>query len=82
MKSKKQAVQEKRQRARMTARLAWGGALLVVLSLAGYLVWTALRPQPGAIRLDGAEATAQVSFAIAPQADIQSARLIFRHERE
>ncbi len=39
----------------------------------------ALRPQPGAIRLDGAEATAQVSFAIAPQADIQSARLIFRH---
>lgn len=47
MKSKKQAMQEKRQRARMTARLAWGGALLVVLSLVGYLVWSATRPQPG-----------------------------------
>lgn len=39
----------------------------------------ALRPQPGAIRLDGARATEQVSFSVAPQADIQSARLIFRH---
>jgi len=39
----------------------------------------ALRPEPGAIRLYGAKATEQVSFAIAPQADIQSARLIVRH---
>lgn len=39
----------------------------------------ALRPQTGAIRLDGTRATEQVSFAVAPQADIQSARLVFRH---
>ncbi|MFN7163516.1 MAG: cellulose biosynthesis cyclic di-GMP-binding regulatory protein BcsB [Hyphomonas sp.] len=39
----------------------------------------ALRPQPGSIRLDGAKATEQVAFAIAPQADIKSARLILRH---
>ena len=39
----------------------------------------ALRPESGAIRLDGAKDTEQVSFAIAPQADIQSARLILRH---
>ncbi len=39
----------------------------------------ALRAQPGAIRLDGAQASDRVSFAIAPQADIQSARLIVRH---
>lgn len=39
----------------------------------------ALRPQSGSIRLDGAKATEQVSFAIAPQADVQSARLVFRH---
>ncbi|WP_430403252.1 cellulose biosynthesis cyclic di-GMP-binding regulatory protein BcsB [Hyphomonas sp.] len=39
----------------------------------------ALRPQQGAIRLNGAKATETISFAVAPQADIQSARLILRH---
>ena len=39
----------------------------------------ALRAEPGAIRLDGAKASEQVAFAIAPQANIQSARLIVRH---
>lgn len=39
----------------------------------------ALRPEQGAIRLNGAKATESVSFAVAPQADIQSARLILRH---
>lgn len=39
----------------------------------------ALRPEPGAIRLNGATATEVISFAVAPQADVQSARLILRH---
>jgi hypothetical protein len=39
----------------------------------------ALRPEQGAIRLNGAKATEEVSFAVAPQANIQSARLILRH---
>lgn len=39
----------------------------------------ALRAEPGAIRLYGAKASEHVSFAIAPQANTQSARLIVRH---
>jgi len=39
----------------------------------------ALRSKQGAIRLYGAKATEDVSFAIAPQANVQSARLILRH---
>lgn len=39
----------------------------------------ALREQQGAIRLSGAKASEEISFAIAPQADIQSASLILRH---
>ena len=39
----------------------------------------ALRSEQGSIRLNGAKATEAVSFAVAPQADIQSARLILRH---
>lgn len=39
----------------------------------------ALRAQPGSMRLDGARVGEEVSFAVAPQADIQSARIILRH---
>jgi len=39
----------------------------------------ALRAQQGSIRLNGARATEEISFAIAPQADVQSARFILRH---
>ena len=39
----------------------------------------ALRPEQGAIRLDGAKASENISFAVAPQADVQSARLVMRH---
>ena len=39
----------------------------------------ALRADQGSIRLNGAKATESISFAVAPQADVQSARLILRH---
>lgn len=39
----------------------------------------ALRAEPGAMRLTGAKASEQISFEIAPQADIQSASLVLRH---
>ncbi|MBU2085432.1 MAG: cellulose biosynthesis cyclic di-GMP-binding regulatory protein BcsB [Alphaproteobacteria bacterium] len=39
----------------------------------------ALRPEQGAIRLDGAKASENISFAVAPQADVQSARVVMRH---
>ncbi|MBK8197869.1 MAG: cellulose biosynthesis cyclic di-GMP-binding regulatory protein BcsB [Acidobacteria bacterium] len=39
----------------------------------------ALRAPQGPIRLNGAKATEAVSFEIAPQADIQSARVVLRH---
>ncbi|KCZ92246.1 cellulose biosynthesis cyclic di-GMP-binding regulatory protein BcsB [Hyphomonas johnsonii] len=38
-----------------------------------------LRSEQGPIRLDGAEDTARMGFALAPQADVQSARLVLRH---
>lgn len=38
-----------------------------------------LRAQQGSIRLNGARASEDVSFAIAPQADTQSASLVLRH---
>ncbi|HPF22749.1 MAG TPA: cellulose biosynthesis cyclic di-GMP-binding regulatory protein BcsB [Hyphomonas sp.] len=39
----------------------------------------ALRSQQGAIHLDGAHASDEISFAIAPQADVKEARIVLRH---
>ncbi|MFN4183654.1 MAG: cellulose biosynthesis cyclic di-GMP-binding regulatory protein BcsB [Hyphomonas sp.] len=39
----------------------------------------ALRSDQGAIRLNGASASEEVSFAVAPQADVKEARIILRH---
>ncbi|PKP80318.1 MAG: hypothetical protein CVT79_15815 [Alphaproteobacteria bacterium HGW-Alphaproteobacteria-18] len=39
----------------------------------------ALRSGQGAIHLDGANASEEISFSVAPQADIKEARIILRH---
>ncbi|MBY9065731.1 cellulose biosynthesis cyclic di-GMP-binding regulatory protein BcsB [Hyphomonas sp. WL0036] len=39
----------------------------------------ALRSSQGAIHLDGASASEEISFAIAPQADVTEARIVLRH---
>lgn len=47
MASRRQRIQEKRQRQRLKSRLIWGGIALVVLIGAGYVLWLALRPSVG-----------------------------------
>lgn len=47
MTSRRQRIQEKRQRERLKSRLIWGGIALVVLIGVGYVLWLALRPSVG-----------------------------------
>ncbi|HEX6302984.1 MAG TPA: DUF3105 domain-containing protein [Anaerolineales bacterium] len=47
MASRRQRIQEKRQRQRLKSRLIWGGIALVVLIGVGYVLWLALRPSVG-----------------------------------
>lgn len=62
-----------REDPRITTEPLENGLWLARLPLA------ALRAQQGSLRLDGADASEEISFAVAPQADIKSARLVMRH---
>jgi hypothetical protein len=47
MKTKRKQQREKRQKNRMTSRLIWGAAGIVVLGVLGYALWIAFRPASG-----------------------------------